>query len=690
MTLMARKLAGPLAVVLLCVGVYWKLVLTRQYTWLDSPDIAYLEAPRLQMQAREWSHGRMPLWNTHQWCGQPLIGQMSGAAYPLNWAFLALAGRHERIRQGDLHWYFVLIHILAALNAYALCRQLHCSPVASVTGGMLFSLGGFLSATDWPPMMNGAVWAPLVFLFLLRAVEGRRPFTSAAFSGLALGMAWLSGHHEVPTYLSLAAGASWGFFCLRNRRLAPVAALAMSVAVLAGGLQIVTAHEYGRLAVRWAGVRDPLGWDQPVPYSVHSDFSFTPASLAGIVVPGAYRHANPFLGGAAAFLAAVGVLAGRHRQASRLFVCLAAAGVLLALGSWNVFHGLLYAVLPLIEKARVPARAIVLFSLAAAPLAALGLDAVLDRKDDAWIRRAGRAAGLLGALLFVLGVVLALVRRQLPDDRLAFLTLALLLAAGVVAAWRAGQAGRRLAGAVLCLLVTAETGYVAQHGFTSLVEPGRVLPWRQLTSADDVAQFLRRQPQPFRVDVGDSDYPGNFGDWYGFDSAAGFAASVTANIFHARQYDEASSNLLAITYSVRREADRPEQELLYASPSGLKVFRNPKAYPRAWVEGACAGGQVRVGELHTGRATLDVRTNCGGMVVLADTWFPGWKATVDGRPARIQQVHGALRGVPVGAGEHRIRMEYFPRSVAVGGAMTAAGMLAALLTWLFERRAART
>jgi len=55
--------------------------------------------------------------------------------------------------------------------------------------------------TDGPQMMNGAVWTPLVFLFYLRAVRGLHPWASAALSGLpCIGMAWLSGHHQVPIF----------------------------------------------------------------------------------------------------------------------------------------------------------------------------------------------------------------------------------------------------------------------------------------------------------------------------------------------------------------------------------------------------------------------------------------------------------------------------------------------------------
>jgi hypothetical protein len=48
-----------------------------------------------------------------------------------------------------------------------------------------------------------------------------------------------------------------------------------------------------------------------------------------------------------------------------------------------------------------------------------------------------------------------------------------------------------------------------------------------------------------------------------------------------------------------------------------------------------------------------------------------------------------LRGVVVDGGQHRIRMQYRPRSVMLGAAMTVCGLLlAAALTLLARRRRA--
>jgi uncharacterized membrane protein YfhO len=70
------------------------------------------------------------------------------------------------------------------------------------------------------------------------------------------------------------------------------------------------------------------------------------------------------------------------------------------------------------------------------------------------------------------------------------------------------------------------------------------------------------------------------------------------------------------------------------------------------------------------------------MVILSDTWFPGWRATVDGKSATIHRAYGAVRGVIVEPGSHVIEMRYRPLSVFAGLGLTllaAATVLAARL-----------
>ncbi len=66
---------------------------------------------------------------------------------------------------------------------------------------------------------------------------------------------------------------------------------------------------------------------------------------------------------------------------------------------------------------------------------------------------------------------------------------------------------------------------------------------------------------------------------------------------------------------------------------------------------------------------------CRGMVVFSETYYPGWRATVDGRPARIYEAYGVLRGVVVDGGKHRIEMRYRPATAYLGAVFTFSGLL---------------
>lgn len=94
--------------------------------------------------------------------------------------------------------------------------------------------------------------------------------------------------------------------------------------------------------------------------------------------------------------------------------------------------------------------------------------------------------------------------------------------------------------------------------------------------------------------------------------------------------------------------------------------------PAAGTQGSC---ERRPGLFD--RVDLQCTLDQDGYVLLADTWDPGWRATVDGRPAEILRANLGFRAVAAPAGRHRIEMVYRPRPLAAGLAISAAGWLAA-------------
>lgn len=234
----------------------------------------------------------------------------------------------------------------------------------------------------------------------------------------------------------------------------------------------------------------------------------------------------------------------------------------------------------------------------------------------------------------------------------------------------------------------------------------------KLKEAPDVAWFLRAQQPPFRVEVDDQDIPYNFGDWNNFDDMGGYMPSVPENVWRMGALADRRV-LYGVLYTVTRKPPSGTQELVFSSSSGIKVYRNPGAFPRVWsvheVVGAargdldlrrtaflrgplptlerCAGeDQVRILERQPSRLVIEADMKCSGMVVLSDNDFPGWRATLDGRPSQILRAYLSMRGIVVPGGRHRIEMAYQPLSVYLGAAITGLGLVAALVLVLRDRR----
>ncbi len=64
-----------------------------------------------------------------------------------------------------------------------------------------------------------------------------------------------------------------------------------------------------------------------------------------------------------------------------------------------------------------------------------------------------------------------------------------------------------------------------------------------------------------------------------------------------------------------------------------------------------------------------------GYLVLTDTFFPGWKAEVDGHASAILPANAAFRAVAVPPGRHTVTFGYRPASVVVGVGITLASLL---------------
>lgn len=622
-----RTLGAVLVLLLLTAGFYWKLTVSREWTFLEGPDLANVVRPWLDFEAREFHAGRFPLWNPYEWAGHTLIGQVQpGIANPLNWILFAMPLRDGHIPVTTLHWYWVLIHWLGAVFCYALCRDLKAGYTASLLGGSVFALAGFLGHTDWPQILMSSIWVPLALLFFARVVRGRAAQSNAALCGAALGMAFLSGHHVVPTFTAVLLGGMWLVYIAlgaRHLRLAlperqarrtvspPArlghAAIFAAVWLLVSAVQVLPAIEYAKQSLRWAGAPEPLRWGQPVPYEVHAHYSLGWPSVGGIVLPGISLHANPHVGFVAVALALAALWYRRRDARVRWFALVALGGLLLALGKDFPLYWLIYRFVPMVEKAREPAMAIVLAQVGIAVLAALGA--------DLW-RRWWIAPLALGLFL-------------------------------------------------------GEAVYDAPH-LARFDRPGSYTAMIQ--GQADIAKFLKAQPGWFRVDFDDSDVPYNFGNLYAIEQFGGVGSSLPVRTHRLLGHAE-TPRVFGIRYRVARQPSDPAQEEVFRSRSGLKVYRDARiAEPlRTWRNAPCgAPDRLRVVSRAPEVFVVEAELACPALVVAGDSYYPGWRARVDGERRPVQELD-AVRAVRAGAGRHVIEFRYRPASVYWGFGFTLLG-----------------
>ncbi len=107
------------------------------------------------------------------------------------------------------------------------------------------------------------------------------------------------------------------------------------------------------------------------------------------------------------------------------------------------------------------------------------------------------------------------------------------------------------------------------------------------------------------------------------------------------------------------------------------------ADPMPALDDASANANATIIEYKPERVVVKTKTSAPGYLVLADTWYPGWRATVNGIAAPILRANYIFRAVPLGAGESEVVFEYVPASLLWGAAISIASLAAAI--WIGRR-----
>ncbi len=133
----------------------------------------------------------------------------------------------------------------------------------------------------------------------------------------------------------------------------------------------------------------------------------------------------------------------------------------------------------------------------------------------------------------------------------------------------------------------------------------------------------------------------------------------------------------AISAALRDPAWDPAQTVILAGDAPLSA---EGVWPYGPTEGgeASSPGSISFLKDYPTERHFRVTTDAPTYLVFAETWYPGWSATVNGAPAPILRANLAFQAVTVPAGESEVVFRYRITNFGMGAAISAGALIAAL------------
>ncbi len=655
-------------------------LIERHYPWFSFLNRAGL--------ARE-----LPLWNPYEGLGAPFLALWRTRALSPFSIPLYLLPLHAALGVS-----LFLKLCAAGLFAYYAARRFHFTPPFALFIAVTFQWSGPLLIGHWRPASDVLPWFPLMLVCLHRLAAGA--YRVWPYIALLTGLMIMGGDPET-TYailaVSLLAIVMYGLRSYQAAHIPGAAAVLFLGAALGAALaavQLVPYFEftqYGRLE------------NDPVAFFKVSELSALLAPAAGTRNTGAETGAAIWLpAGITGFLLIPLWLAVRphanrlrKRRVEALLLTTAGAAFLpMALGSWlRTLPGC-----ALLDVHHFLAPYPLAFALLAATAA------------DEWIHLdAEKCKKALTTLLWLLpsfwacsfGGTYALLQTGAeptvsPSIMLPALAVAAVLAAllAVTLLWP-----RTLITAGTLTLVAATTLW---RCFT---------PWAATTPAERAApethfiKILRDQNSRVAGSNQLKQWPLSLHGIAQSHSPSGICLDrVQAFMKEAENEPElyrltGAQALLLTKQDVqgRFAALRPLLNIQEVFPSGAILLKDLQAHPRTRIvlagrngsegkpedlrasgppllEGgalpasvnADSNGSAVIVQDSMNRIVIETESALPGVLVLADAWLPGWRATVDGAPAAVFPVDVAFRGVEIGEGRRVVSFEYRPFSILLG------------------------
>ena len=711
-------------------------------------DMGYFFYPQRAFFARSVLTGDFPLWNPLLFCGFPFLASPQNAVlYPPTWLFVAFPGTGTIWVILILHLAVAGTGaaLLARESFEVEWRAAFCGGLVYAFSGFLcMHMGHFnqIMTCAWAPWV---FWAAARWV---KAPNPRSLSILAGFYGLQFlpGGAENTAHFSL-ALVGLAAAAMLRRSSGEGRGLSLGAGLigAMALGVGLAGAQVVPTLELVQHSVRGLGITyDYVVRNSMPPYKPFVDLLLPNYwghyGAAGCRLPGIPASELAwYTGPVAVALAVFAGVKGWRQWWVRYWSVVSVAALLLSFGGHTPLFRILYA--SSLSYFRNPSRFIILTVLGIAILAAAGVqrllepeEAILRSRMHRWVAPVFACAG--GAVLLLLAAPWALASLEPGSfSRLITGDIAFgLLACGAAYGALATRPSRPRFVLLALAMGIPLFGFARESEFANLDATDAVRSTEERVFANIVSEALGQHCSysyhclPMRV---------NRNMLHGLPDVAGYDGGLYPLArYHGLRNQIAPESPLAVTKG-RRFMDllgaravlddgrlQDEEDGLLFRKGGLRAYVNLSAVPRAFFvaqgqvmsdedaieamargqwsperavllaskptfsgqedEGSSQFPYVRITVDENDRLVCEVSADAAGFLVLHDSYFPGWEATVDGRPAEIVRANYLFRAVALVPGEHRVKFTYRPASLRAGIALS--GISGLLLLLILVRR----
>ena len=669
--------------------------------------------------------GQLPLWADCLYSGYPFHADPQAQVfYPPMWFTFGVL-RWQGWENFPIEALVVEVgahYLFLSLFLFLFLRSLALRPWAAALGALIFTYGGYL--TGYPPLQTAVLevnlWLPLALLFAGRLAETRRP-RDLALTALMLALAFFAGHPQTFMFVALLTLAYFAFRAHQARwRFAVFVGFAAALTGLTTTLTAVQVLPSVQFIL--SSTRASVAFDQAA-----AGFPFT--DVLQFLLTGFVSYWHPLYVGILP-LGLVALAFTRPAPQVRFWAGVALVGLVLSFGTRAVAYDAAYWIIPGLSLFRGAERFALIVSFALAVLAALGADALLGPLTQPARRALSRLAHMAG-ILFVasvalLGVVTYLARLgfdpgagHLPD-RVGVMTQGLGLALVALVLRARAPVVRRWFPA-LCVSVVVLDLFAADR-------PVNVVPIFEAFPYDPVLEPIQTESGFFRVQD-DARLAGHAGCAYGYQAIEGVTPyqMTTYARFLERAPELVRWELLGVKYVVtwrdqlftpdgqlipsevavrgtvpdskgnvtythrlnltprraflvHRVEAPPDDDALYARLADpgfdpVSIALLPHAVD---VSPGGGGDDVSVTHDAPGRIRLTATSDGDAVLVVSEAYFPGWRVTVDGRPAPLLRADGALQAVRVPAGAHEVEFAYRPDVLALGGVISGLALLLVL------------